>query len=430
MNNDKSRIYSLGLMLGIGSTVFLAGCGVPAPGDGGGAGNGNDNGTGGVPRAFVGADTCAACHPDIHADWSETAHAGALDTLEAIGQGENEECLPCHVVGFQEDGFVSRTETPQLVGVQCENCHGSATEHVANPGDASLRPTINMSASLCGGCHTDPHHPTFDEWQLSKHATALEGLRANPFANDECLECHSQDYRAAVEDGQTPPTLDTAQLSIECATCHDPHGGVAQANQLRKPIGNLCGECHTVEEVTVGGTPHHPQIEMLTGIGPLKEDGSGLQATHAHSSLAAAGGQACAQCHVVQHAVDDPTEDNPNVTGHTFNPFDESITTHQAAEYTGCAGCHTETVAAALRSSLQSDVSTRLNALALFFDESSGSHIDPNALSSVDQQKLAVAKFDYQFIDADGSRGVHNPSLARATLDEAERIVQELAAPQ
>lgn len=420
------RRFGFAVAVGGAGLGVMVGCpGVTVPPD--------DGNGGGDPTAarFVGAATCLACHADTHANWTETAHATALESLEAIGQGENGACLGCHTVGFDDGGFVSRAVTPDLAGVQCENCHGAGADHAAAPGDLTLRPAIDLSSSVCGACHTDAHHPTFDEWQLSKHAVALDGLRANAFAQDQCLECHSADFRYAIEQQEAGeavevPTLATAALSIECATCHTPHGGVPQDHQLRLPIANLCGECHTQEEAILGDSPHHPQIEMLTGTGAFQMDGAGLELTHVHSSLAAAGGEACAQCHVVRHEVEEPDDGNPNVTGHTFNPFDESITTHQAAQYTGCLDCHTDTVADGLRTALQSDLAARLDALAPVFDAMSASFIDPETLGEGDQVLLSTAKFNYQFVDADGSRGVHNPTLARGALDVAEEIIGNL----
>lgn len=393
--------------------------------------NVNDNGTV-AERAFVGAATCQACHAGAHSDWVQTGHAGAFETLRGIGQHTNAACVGCHTVGFGEtDGFVDEAITPDLVGVQCENCHGAAGAHARNPGDLSLRPVVMgalQSAAICGVCHTDAHHPTYDEWSLSRHSMALATLQGNSHASDDCLQCHSQDYRWAVEKGLTDiPTLTSATLSIECATCHAPHGNVSQAAQLRQPIANLCGQCHTQEEAMIGGSPHHPQFEMLTGVGAYDEAGVELSVTHAHTSLTGGGGQACAQCHVVQHSFDDPNEGNPNVTGHTFNPFDETITTHQAAEYTGCLICHTEASASAARTSVQSDIEARLAALAPRFDATSDSYIDPATLNEADAALLATAKFDFQFVGADGSRGVHNPSYASALLEAAETIVQQVA---
>ena len=417
---------------------FLAGC--PATGDGGGQdnGNGNDNT---AEKAFVGAATCQGCHGDTHANWSDTAHAGALETLKGIGQGANAGCLPCHTVGFGlTDGFVDEATTPGLAGVQCENCHGPAGAHARDPGNRESIPNVDMSATLCGTCHTDFHHPTFDEWRLSRHSQALATLQSNSFARDECLECHSQDYRAAYNDAAGKlatqmqetirPTLETAVLSIECVTCHQPHGGTGQAAQLRKPIADLCGECHTQEEATVGDTPHHPQIEMVRGVGALAADGSALEVSGPHTVLFVAGGQACAQCHVVRHDVAEPNEGEPVVTGHTFNPFDESITAHQASEYDGCLACHgSADAAAALRTAVQTDIGGRLEAISIYFDATNTAYINPAALSVEDAARLATAKFNYQFVGAEGSRGVHNADYADAVLDVAEGIVASLTGP-
>lgn len=393
--------------------------------------NANDNAAP-AERAFVGAATCQACHANSHADWGATPHAGAFETLRAIGQHQNAVCVACHTVGFgQTDGFVDEATTPELLGVQCENCHGAAGAHARNPGDASLRPLIDatlMSSVTCGQCHTDAHHPTFDEWQLSRHADAVDTLKSNTHANDSCLECHSQDYRWATEtEADNVPTVASAVLSIECSTCHAPHGNAAQPAQLRLPIANLCGQCHTQEEATLGNTPHHPQFEMLTGAGAFDATGDAFTLAHAHTSLTSGGGQACAQCHVVRHEVEEPNEGNPNVTGHTFNPFDESIVTHQAAQYTGCTICHTAEAAGALREATQTSISARLAALAPRFDSTSDSYIDPATLSETDAALLQAALFDYQFVNADGSEGVHNPAYADAALDAAEAIVQQVA---
>ena len=82
--------------------------------------------------------TLCPCHSNKHATWSATLHAGALDTLAAIGQNANPACLPCHTVGFGETGgFIDEATTPGLAGVQCEHCHGGASEHVANVEDKS-----------------------------------------------------------------------------------------------------------------------------------------------------------------------------------------------------------------------------------------------------------------------------------------------------
>ena len=124
-------VYFLAVAVGLagGSLGFIAGCTSEPPDSGGENVNTNGN-TNGEPTTnkFAGADSCMPCHSGMHTDWTATGHATALDSLEAIGQGENAACLSCHTVGFNDDGFVSRAETPDLAGVQCENCRGPCRE--------------------------------------------------------------------------------------------------------------------------------------------------------------------------------------------------------------------------------------------------------------------------------------------------------------
>ena len=397
------------------------------------ADNENDNGAP-EERAFVGAETCMACHADTHTGWVASRHASALEALRNIGQEANADCIGCHTVGFGEtDGFVDEATTPGLVGVQCENCHGPAGAHSRDPGNESLRPTVSVSADVCGACHNDAHHPTIEEWSLSKHSMAVETIKSHAFGQDVCLACHSQDYRYALELREEDPdveipTIETAVYSIECVTCHTPHGGLEYEHQLRAPIANVCGECHTQgEEVLPDNTPHHPQLEMIIGLGAFQSDGTEATASHTHGTLVTAdGGEACAQCHVVQHEVEEPNDGDPNVTGHTFNPFDNTITAHQAAEYTGCSGCHTAEAADEKRAALQQEITLILLGLAFFFDDAGVGYIDPATLTEAERALLTVAKFNYQFVSADGSNGVHNPTYARELLDIAKTILANL----
>ena len=44
------------------------------------------------------------------------------------------ECVTCHTTGFEyNSGWESEAATPYLKGNQCENCHGPASKHIAEP---------------------------------------------------------------------------------------------------------------------------------------------------------------------------------------------------------------------------------------------------------------------------------------------------------
>src|SRR6266498_2314224 len=75
--------------------------------------------SGGLPP-YLGDSVCADCHGAIHTDWSRTAHANAFQTLKAIGQQANSDCVVCHTVGASVPSrFINETNTPQFANVQC-----------------------------------------------------------------------------------------------------------------------------------------------------------------------------------------------------------------------------------------------------------------------------------------------------------------------
>jgi len=95
-------------------------------------------------------------------------------------------------------------------------------------------------------------HQEFADFSFSKHAKSLEDLRhkENPHGgkkSDDCLQCHSQDYRSAKKGEK--PTLETAKHGLTCVTCHEPHGIDRNIKGNSGPY--KCGECHINSTATV-----------------------------------------------------------------------------------------------------------------------------------------------------------------------------------
>jgi hypothetical protein len=145
---------------------------------------------------YVGAKTCATagCHPQAYATWSKTGHAHAYEHLAekgrpiavrprkgetplSVGRQFDPECARCHTTGFEfKTGFESAEKSPHLFGNQCENCHGPASLHVADPKNvrlyAPLRLSINTVEDKCRKCHDGDNDPKFDllqYWPKIKH---------------------------------------------------------------------------------------------------------------------------------------------------------------------------------------------------------------------------------------------------------------------
>jgi hypothetical protein len=120
-------------------------------------------------KPFLTSVACESCHGDAHRVYEASAHARAFRTLREAKQDFNPECVSCHVTGFHEpEGFVDAHQTPTLVNVQCEACHGSAAEHVRDP----QKPFGDVPPRRCFTCHTKENSPDFvfyKYWNLIKH---------------------------------------------------------------------------------------------------------------------------------------------------------------------------------------------------------------------------------------------------------------------
>ena len=124
------------------------------------------------PNLYLGNRACESCHPLSAGKWHQTRHAEAMQTLLKKGREEDPECVKCHVTGMpiqpatvmdgrknEIGGFTSITETPWMVNVQCEACHGPGANHAQNPVLNKMRSADDKS---CRICHTEETDPDFD----------------------------------------------------------------------------------------------------------------------------------------------------------------------------------------------------------------------------------------------------------------------------
>lgn len=443
-----------------------------------GGGNENSNsapakGNSGLTGAFVGAERCATCHNNIHTDWSNTLHSRALETLEAIGQDKNSECLGCHTVGFgQPGGFVDRATTDALAGVGCESCHEGAAAHAQNANDETLRPKADISASICAKCHTGTYHPNHEDWAGSKHADSIEDSQITNWSAGgsssnltNCGKCHSGDYffhkivkgetvdsKGVPVDGNYLQGKTSEQMNrITCAVCHNPHARTGNAAtpddgrdyQLRFPQiayttptsdltaaqdgsrFNLCGQCHHTRDRTWidGSREPHPSDQANVFFGELPSPNSQpdpIVPFRASVHLNAA--EQCSTCHVYRAA---PTDVSPAVSGHTFE-----------VNFDSCAECHgTREIGEAKLAALKAELDLRnaqilkvLEEWALANDidgkgKLSWEYTSEGGPNSAGQAKIPdnikKARYIYYYVLAGGGNGAHNPDFVRDALEHA-----------
>lgn len=108
------------------------------------------------PDRFLGAGLCARCHEPEYEQWKTTSHSQAWQTLVDVKKDATPDCVPCHVVGFEQPGgFRNASATPDKINVQCENCHGRGTDHDAFNGS-------EVTEQACTQCHQGENDPAWN----------------------------------------------------------------------------------------------------------------------------------------------------------------------------------------------------------------------------------------------------------------------------
>ncbi|MBU6401087.1 MAG: hypothetical protein KGS61_12260, partial [Verrucomicrobia bacterium] len=276
---------------------------------------------------FVGKNTCALCHsggqeaPNMVVPWSQTGHANmfAWGIDGVLGSHYGTGCFQCHTVGYDTNtnavngGFddvakqlgwsmptnlVSgnwaslQTNYPSLANVaniQCENCHGPGSQHAFSLGNTNLI-TVSFSSGDCNQCHDAPtHHIKGTEWYSSLHAVTTRDP-SGP-GREACVGCHTGPGFVGRIEGAS--VTNTTYSSINCQTCHEPHGittpednphlirAMTAATFMDGTVvtnageGQLCLQCHHARaNAATYATAYHshfgphlgPQGDMIEGV--------------------------------------------------------------------------------------------------------------------------------------------------------------------
>jgi hypothetical protein len=422
--------------------------------------------------SYLGISACSLCHSNGPAgtawsmvnDWSKTMHSEVFkDNINgANGTTYGSSCWGCHTVGYDASATVSNggfnfvmaqlgwtapavaqpgnwdqvpSALQNVANIQCENCHGPGSTHVASGGDPRLI-SKDVTSGVCVQCHgAATHHIKGMEWGNSLHAVTTR----DPAGSASCVGCHTNN--GFIDRINGVAGADLSYDAISCQTCHEPHGETVPSTNLHlvrtlaavkladgtsvttAGFGTLCMNCHqarqnalTYAAKTAGSAhfgPHEgPQADMLMGTNGFTY-GKDIPSS-AHREVVA---DTCVNCHGQTPASTDPALGK--VGGHTFKMSFAGNATIPAEQMVGaCQTCHGSDITTfnfplmdydgdGVIDGAQTEVQHLLDKLALMLPPVG----QPKSSLTIDAtwtQPQLEAAYNYLFVQKDGSHGIHN----------------------
>ncbi|MEO8033188.1 MAG: DmsE family decaheme c-type cytochrome [Acidobacteriota bacterium] len=233
--------------------------------------------------------SCGDCHADQSKAFGANIHGhGKAPKGEAIPNAVCETCHgpgKAHIEGGGDKALIFKPVG--LVGSDkaCLSCHDVTTDRISrHAGMHANSATVN-----CLTCHSihssevrTPHLLARKQLALCAtcHATQAASFRNKPYAHRigrasmECSSCHEPHGRPGRESlrltrGGEMPCLGchaekrgpfvfqhTATVAGDCVTCHEPHGSSNPKMLKRAAVAQLCLECHSpLTAGTIGSQP-------------------------------------------------------------------------------------------------------------------------------------------------------------------------------
>jgi hypothetical protein len=286
--------------------------------------------------AYSGDATCADCHdanysgaPDVVAlasaspdgHYTETTHtASSLDATVSAGGTNTATCVDCHSANVA----VSAVVTSDWASRDCASCHNASALPLRVQHGPLAPPVVPGAVGTYQGANcTD----------AGCHAADLHSLHKDAAGGCALAGCHDYSLQAA------KPTATSCGTGADCHTTGDPH---PNADHSATAASAECLDCHTQTDVSVS----HPDCATCHG-------------NPAYTALPTGKTPECLDCH-----------NGTDVGAHPYSPIDPNHydeTTHTpsapatftaAYQSTGadgtvwsggeeCAGCHSDSLAAA-----------------------------------------------------------------------------------
>lgn len=325
-------------------------------------------------------------------------------------------------------------------------CHEPPVEgfeiHIITPSETT--PKSNISAELCGSCHSGQHETTYNEWNeyssdtfdpgtMASHSEPSNIEETEVINSSSCVSCKSTEGAILnIEDGELydlsedsmPEPEDINEWRITCVICHEPHSAELRTTSSTE----LCASCHNSGGAEPDGKTtviRYTQWEMYNGsIYTNDAHAVKLGCTDCHMATMIEGnettvtghsldlqpallsdpnsGNICKKCHVVGHDDDDPADNE-------------------------CDDCHDIALSNIIATD-QEAIKERLQDLELIEGNASDALalIDDNSSYQEQLENYNNALYHISKVESDGSFGIHNMERANDELDTAEILLNSV----
>lgn len=257
---------------------------------------------------YVGSETCRDCHEDAFGPFGKT-RMGRLFLKHPRNAWERQGCEGCHgpgkahveagggkgvggMISFAKDDPTSVSERNAI----CLRCHQKKARLFweGSPHD-------NRDVA-CTNCHV-----------VMKQVSNQKQL-AKPTVIEVCRQCHLRQAASQMFFSHMP----LREGKMDCASCHNPHGTVAEKLLKANSLNDVCYQCHADKRGPF--LWEHP---------PVSESCANCHAVHGSNHeqmLKVPKPRLCQQCHIeARH----PTE------AHAEPPLPDKF-----VAFRGCVNCH------------------------------------------------------------------------------------------
>jgi len=413
---------------------------------------------------------CISCHTVGYDTAPAAVNGGFDDVATQLGWTFPTNIADTNLAAGNWDAMPAALKN--LANIQCENCHGPGSEHAMSLGNTNLsnwpRIGITYSAGNCSQCHDSlPHHYRSAEWSNSGHAIATR--TPSGAGRQHCVRCHTAAGFAGYI-SHAPGVAYSTNLTYEaitCQACHDPHAD-ENPHQLRAGYqvtlgdgtvvtnagsGGFCMNCHQVREGSVtnmlakyplnqptwaggvGFSAHDSsQADMLMGVNAVTY---GLDIPSSAHRYAVS--NTCVGCHMQEVAENDPafTKAGGHSTKMSYSVVTNGVT-NTVDLVKVCQQCHGPVESFDLvradyngdgvMEGVQTEVQRLLDKLSTLLPNSTyradGNYVADGKVKVIDRNtvktnwpvKFLKAAYNYMFVNADGSKGIHNAPFAVGIL--------------